>query len=755
MAELSYERGLEHLDAGLFEQAEGCFRSVLEREPRHAKAQVNLGVCLQHRGRADDALRCYRAAVDSAPALAQAWFNLGTVLLGKEDFAAALEPLAKAVQLDASIAEWHTALATAQQAAGRPLDAIASLKTATRLDPRSAIAHEQLGICLLESGDATAALAAFEQARSLDAAGQLGASNRLFAMNFVPSLEPEQVYREHVAWAKSLSAFRMPSARPSNTQGRLRVAYLSPDLRSHSVAWFLQPVLASHDRARFEILCYSDAPSEDEVSTRLRSLGASWHRTDGLPNEALCELIREHRVDILVDLAGHSAGGRRMAVLARKPAPVQVSWLGYLNTTGLEAMDYRVADATACPPAMEQYHTERIVRLPHCQWCFRPLFDAPAPPVAPPPAGKDGPITFGSFHNLAKLTPSVLALWARLLHEVPRSRLLIVARGAPQLAQSLRERFRAAGVEPGRIDCEGHVPIGEYLALHGRVDINLDAFPYAGGTTTFHSVWMGVPVVTLAGRHAVSRGGASILGALGLGELVAGSEDEYLRIARRLAEDRARLGRWRGELRGRLERSPLMDASRFTRNLEAAYLDMWERSEAGEAGALRLNIGGKEPMKGWKILNVQEGTNVDYVGDCRDLKQFDDESVEEIYASHVLEHLDYRHGLPGALAEIHRVLKKGGNARIGVPDFEILCRIFIDPKSSRDERFAAMRVAYGGQLDPHDFHCVGLSFEFLRDYLLTAGFAKVERVGMFGLQRDDSTITHGDRLISLNVIAYK
>jgi predicted SAM-dependent methyltransferase len=266
---------------------------------------------------------------------------------------------------------------------------------------------------------------------------------------------------------------------------------------------------------------------------------------------------------------------------------------------------------------------------------------------------------------------------------------------------------------------------------------------------------MGVPVVTLAGASPASRGGASILGALGLDDLVAASEDEYVRIARGLSEDRERLSRLRAELRGRLERSPLMDAKRFTRDLESAYLKMWERCMESERKALRLNIGGKEPMPGWKILNVQEGPHVDYVGDCRDLGRFEDESVDEIYASHVIEHLDYRHALPQALAEFNRVLAKGGNARISVPDFELLCRLFIDPKTSKEERFHLMMAAFGGQLDEYDLHHVGLNFEILRDYLLQAGFSKVERTGDFELLYDDSRTVICGVPISLNVIAYK
>jgi protein O-GlcNAc transferase len=755
-AEAWYQRGLAHLDAGRLEEAEGCFRGALERDPRHAKAQVNLGVVLQRGGRSTEAEQHYRAAVEAAPALAQAWFNLGTVQLDRDEFAAALEPLDKAVRLDPSVAEWHTALATAQQAAGRPLEAIASLQQATQLDPRSALSAEQLGICLLESGDASAALAAFDRARGLDPEGRLGASNRLFALNFLPDWGPERISQAHRTWARELGISRMPSARREPRSGeRVRIGYLSPDLRSHSVAWFLQPVLAHHDPRRFEVVCYSDAASEDEVSARLRSRGHSWQATGRLSNEELADLIQRDGIDILVDLAGHSSGGKRMPMLARKPAPIQASWLGYLNTTGLDSMDYRITDALACPQGMERFHTEQLIRLPHCQWCFQPLFDAPAPPVAPPPVEQAGGVTFGSFHNLAKLTPRVLEAWARLLRETPGSRLLIVARGAPQLAQSLRAKFGAAGVDPLRIDCEGHVPIGEYLALHGRVDINLDAFPYAGGTTTLHSLWMGVPVVTLAGESAVSRGGASILGVLGLDELVAASEDDYVRIARALAQDRKRLKGWRASLRERLERSPLMDAQRFTRDLETALLEMWTRHAARERDALRLHVGGRLPMPGWQILNVQPGPDVDYVGDCRHLGQFADGTVQEIYASHVLEHLGFRTDLPQALAEFHRVLAPGGNARISVPDFEILCRLFIDPKTSKEERFHLMMAALGGQLDEHDFHHVGLTYEFLRNYLLEAGFSKVERTGDFGLFQDDSRTIICGVPISLNVIAYK
>lgn len=266
---------------------------------------------------------------------------------------------------------------------------------------------------------------------------------------------------------------------------------------------------------------------------------------------------------------------------------------------------------------------------------------------------------------------------------------------------------------------------------------------------------MGVPVVSLAGNAHVSRVGLSILSQVGLADLVATSPDEYVAKAAALAQDAGRRRELRKGLRDRMRASPLLDATRFTRGLEAAYLDMWAAYANRESAPMRLHIGGRQKMPGWKILDVQPGPDVDYVGDCSDLSKFADESVDEIYASHVVEHLGYIEKLPRALAEFHRVLKKGGNAKISVPDFEVLCQLFLDPRRVKDERFYVMRMVFGGQKDPYDFHYVGLTFEFLSDFLRNAGFSRVERAGEFGLFQDDSTTRFAGVPISLNVVAYK
>lgn len=574
-AEHWHARTLACLDAQQFAEAEECCRRLLELEPRHAKGLANLGFILQSRGAFEDAVRCYRSALESDPALAQVWYNLGVLSGTLMQGAAAVEQLRRATQLEPGRAEWQAALGAAYEAEGRPIEALACTQSAIRLDAEFAPAHESLGILLANLGDAQAAIPAFRRALALDPSRQSAHSNLLFALNYLSSVDPETVFQEHRAWAQ-----RCCSGLPAIAHGnradpgrRLRLAYVSPDFRNNAVSFFIGPVLQQHDRSRFEVICYSDVEAEDALTARLRGLADGWHTTAWLPNEALAERIRADAIDILVDLAGHTAGGARMPMFARKPAPVQVTWLGYLNTTGLATMDYRLADGHACPAEMDRYHSERVVRLPDSQWCYAPMPGSPE--VGPLPAREAGSITFGSFANLPKVTPEVVALWARVLREVPRSRMVVVGRGMGQLSGRFAERFARCGVEAGRVEFREFMAMKEYLSFHDRIDINLDTFPFTGGTTSLHSLWMGVPIVTLAGRHVPSRGGASILSVLGMAELIAGSPDEYVAIATSLARDLPRLAQLRRGLRARLEASPLCDAVRFTRNLEAAYREMW------------------------------------------------------------------------------------------------------------------------------------------------------------------------------------
>jgi predicted SAM-dependent methyltransferase len=436
---------------------------------------------------------------------------------------------------------------------------------------------------------------------------------------------------------------------------------------------------------------------------------------------------------------------------------VQVTWLGYPDTTGLAAVDYRLTDAYADPAGQsESFHTETLLRLPAGFLCYQPVADSPE--VGAPPSADAGRVTFGSFSYLAKVMPSMIALWARLLGALPQARLMLKSYGlsAESARRDVLAQFAQHGIAAERLVLlRPEDSMAGHLARYGEVDIALDSFPYNGTTTTFEALWMGVPVVTLAGKSHVSRVGLSILSRLGLDELVAQSPDDYIDKAVALANDAARRRELRRTLRPRLQGSPLLDAAAFTRGLEAAYAGMWAGFAQKEDTSMRLHVGGRQKKPGWKILNVQPGPDVDYVGDCVDLSQFAEGTVDEIYASHVLEHLGHHDKLPRALQEFHRVLKPGGAVRISVPDFELLCRLFLDPLQSKADRLYVMRVAFGGQLDEYDYHHVGLSFELMGDYLRAAGFSKAERCGDFGLFHDESRQKFNGVPISLNVVAYK
>jgi predicted SAM-dependent methyltransferase len=347
-----------------------------------------------------------------------------------------------------------------------------------------------------------------------------------------------------------------------------------------------------------------------------------------------------------------------------------------------------------------------------------------------------------------------MEVFARVLRAVPESRLLLNAGGlaSEQARHDVQARFERLGIHPERLILRAD-KAAEALACHREIDVALDTFPYCGVLEMLQAMWMGVPGVSLTGQTHLSRASTSALRHAGYGQWAVSDKDAYVARAVALARDEAGRRQLRAELRGRLSASPVMDARKFAHGLEQAYRAMWSSYMDIGREPLRLHVGGQQKMPGWKILNAQPGLHVDYVGDCSDLSQFADQSVDQIYASHVLEHLSHVDALPRALAEFKRVLKKGGKAMISVPDFEVLCRLFLDPKHGPSERLHIMRMVFGGQIDEHDFHRVGLTFEILNGYLIQAGFERVERSGDFGLFDDTSSLRFSGVPISLNVIA--
>lgn len=563
---------------GRLDKAEGCLRSALAADPAHAAAHNNLGNVLQESGRLDEAEQSFRRALQCRPGYVSALSNLGSLLRVMGRHEEALQALLRALDAVPDSARALVNLGAVERDLGRLADAKRSLRRALEIEPRFADAHNTLGTVLLDCGEAQAAVESFSVAARLDPRHAVAWSNIAFAMNCAPGRTAAQIHAAHQAYAERFCVPRDPPpahANASDPERRLRVGYVSGDLRTHSVAQFFEPALGHHDPARFEIVCYFNHPRGDAVTGRLRARASAWREVFTLSDDALEARIREDAIDLLVDLSGNTLFNR-LPVFGRKPAPIQLTWLGFPGTTGLSAIDYRITDAHACPEGLlERFHSERLLRLPHSQWCYQAPPDCP--PVATPPSAARGFATFGVFCNLAKVTDPAIALWCRLLERVPGSRLVLMGRALGRIADAFRARFAEQGADLSRIELLEGRRFADYLALHGEVDVMLDTFPFNGGTTTCHALWMGVPAVSLAGDTATSRSGASLLSVLGLGELLADSQDAYVDIAARLAQDGGRLVQLRAGMRERMRTSALMDAVSFTRGLEAAYRAMWRR----------------------------------------------------------------------------------------------------------------------------------------------------------------------------------
>jgi predicted O-linked N-acetylglucosamine transferase (SPINDLY family) len=452
-----------------------------------------------------------------------------------------------------------------------------------------------LGMALEGLGRLRSAEQAYRRAIALDPAELRFRLMLLFLLGQDVATSPEALLAEHRRFAAAL-VDRMPqgtfpAARFADPERRLRIGYLSGDFRMHPVAFFIEPVLAARDRTAFEVFCYQTGTGADEYTARFRALADHWHDVSSIADDEFAALVRFHEIDVLVDLAGLTTGNRVLA-LARRPAPVQVSYLGYLATTGVEAIDYRITDALADPPGVsDAWYTEKLVRLPRSFWSFAPPERMPEPLARPDTDAS--PIVFGSFNRLSKVRPEVLRLWGRLLAQAPESELWILDVPSDETHQRVVAEVVAAGVAADRIKTWARLPAEPYWDRIRRADIALDPFPYNGGATTCECLWLGVPVVTKAGAMGFARSATSILGNVGLSELVADSEDRYVEIAAGLASDRPRLRALQRGLRDRMRASPLLDARGLMRDLEHAYRDLWRRACAADPHA--RDSGGGRP----------------------------------------------------------------------------------------------------------------------------------------------------------------
>ena len=579
------------------QEAVKCYRRAIELAPNSVDAHNNLGSVLLDLGSYDASIKSYEQALAISPDnpavrenLSLGWGALGSSLQARGDRPGAFDAFEKALALkpDSVDAMLHLAGALAER--GQCDQALALNQKALALRPDLPAAHYGLGISLQTSGDVEAALAAHQKAIDLDPGNTHFWDGLLLLLHYSTRHSPQQVFARHREWAERCgldSIEPMRRASPSRDPDRkLRIGYVSGDFRVHSVAYFIEPTLDAHDAEHFHVTCYSNSAIVDHVTRRLQQHAHEWHSVHGVPDKEVAEQIIADRIDILIDLSGHTPH-HRLAVFSRKPASIQCTWLGYPNTTGLKQMDFWISDPHLNPSACaETLSTERIVQLDETFACFRPPDESPEVNALPAPSS--GRFTFGSFNNALKLNDQVIALWARLLREVPESRLMLVT---PYLSlgtrhETLQRQFAGEGISADRIELLPAQSIESYLKLYHRCDLALDPFPFTGHTVSLQGLWMGVPMVTLVGQTHVSRRGVSILRNLQLDEFIAENPDEYLRIAANAAKDLDRLGTLRASLRDRMRRSPLMDAARFTRSLESRLQEMWREycRASGRAG---------------------------------------------------------------------------------------------------------------------------------------------------------------------------
>jgi protein O-GlcNAc transferase len=598
--------------SGQYAAAVELFRRALARDQENADLHQNLGEAYRHQGDAAHALSCFRQAIKLRPELFQAYRNAADAaqaeaarmekashaeaaremrriaaiyleelgrLYARRNWMQRAEPIFREAAAlapgEVSILNW---LGTTQIQLGRPSEAEATLRRAIALDHRHAYARSDLAHSLFALGRIAEANAAVEEALRIDPGLAEAKATRLAYMQYRGEVTAEEIFVSHRDWGAEAAAqtAATPFANAKEPDRRLKIGFVSGDFREHSVRYFFEPLLRMLDRARFETFCYSAVLAPDAVTARLQRMAQHWRSTNAMSDEQLRLAVRQDAIDILIDLAGHTDHGRVLA-FAEKPAPVTATWLGYPGTTGLPTMDYRITDALADPPgAADRLHTERLVRLPRGFLCYEP--PAEAPPVASLPALTSGRVTFGSFNNLLKVTPEVVALWGQVLRALPQARLVLKATLLSDNGVRRRylDLFAAGGVGPDRIELREPVAgIAGHLAVYGEIDIALDPFPYNGTATTCEALWMGVPVVTLVGDRHASRVGSSLLHRLSLQHLAAATPEAYLEAAAALARDLAGLACLRAGLRERMLASSLCDEAGFAGDFGAALRQMW------------------------------------------------------------------------------------------------------------------------------------------------------------------------------------
>lgn len=773
--ETTYSLALRLSELKYDDFAENALRKVIRDKPRHAGATAKLGAICLSRFELEEAETLLRRSLAEMSDCYEANRDLGNLLEKTNRLLEARYFFSRALDIRPDSAEALDRVGLILRRMGKYREAIPILVRASQLEETSVVTWHNLGICYLHTQDYALAEASFRKA--LDCNPQYFSSwSGLLLMCNYQDRDPEEVLGLHKNFGKIAAASReiVQHKNFPDPGRRIRVGLVSGDLRRHSVSYFVQSVFSGLDRGGFEIWVYYNYLGGDERTEEFRTLSYRWRDIHGNSDAEVIEQIRDDKIDVLFDLAGHTASNR-LLVFAAKPAPVQVAWIGYPNTTGLDRIDYRLTDALVDPVGdADRHHTEHLWRLPASFLCYSPPPSAPA--VVQPPCLSRGYITFGSFNSRAKLGSKCVALWARVVNAIPNSRLLIKSvygLGEEEERNELHSLFVEAGIASDRIRIVGGIGLQEdHLALYSKIDIALDTFPYNGTTTTCEALWMGVPVITLTGDRHVSRVGMSLLTNAGLSDLIAESEDEFVEIATQLAADFDALAAIRNAFRQILKGTRLFDEVSMARDFGDALRGMWIKyceahprvDQASSAHSdwvgdrrhpgQRLLIGGKERHDGWQLFTEDADGDADFHGNLGSLKRFGDTAYSEIYCCHVLQKLPQAE-VVGYVCDLYRMLEPGGRLYLSVPDLDVLAWLLMSPAFGKAGKFQLMRMLFGQQLDIHDFNRIGLNEDFLRDYLQDSGFTSVERVESLRKFDDISELRIEGHCASVNLVAIK
>lgn len=557
-----------------YERAVTMLREAISLDPNSCEAAYNLGNALQAKGLSQEAIEEFRRAIAINSNYADAHNNLGSALKALGQFGEALSAYESALRAAPQSTAAYNNAGCLHRTLGQLEEAELVLRRGLAIDPNQSALLNNLGSVLKDGGQIDAAIECFRRATRINPNDPEPHANLAYALSF-QSDDPQVILDECRRWNDHHAAALRPISkrrdRDRSSGRRLRIGYVSPDFRDHCQSLFTVPLLSHHDHESFEIYCYSSVERPDALTARLKEMASVWRDVRLMNDVALCELIERDRIDILVDLTMHMAGGRPL-LFARKPTPVQIAWLAYPGTTGMDAIDYRLTDPRLDPPGADHFYAERSIRLPDSFWCYDPLTDGPE--VNALPALTNGYVTLGCLNNPCKLTDQTLSLFGKVLAGLPGSRLQLMAPpGRPR--DVLIKRIEKNRIEAARVSFVPFQPRSAYLQNYHQIDLGLDTLPYNGHTTSLDSYWMGVPVVTRVVNTCAGRAGLSQLFNLGLTELAAEGDEEFVKIACDLGRDLDHLSQLRQTLRERLKRSPLMDAERFARNMETAYRRMW------------------------------------------------------------------------------------------------------------------------------------------------------------------------------------